>query len=54
MAFGHCVVAETGVGVCKFSGGTGKFTHFEAEVAVSYLGGLNCAWAGEYSYGKGD
>jgi hypothetical protein len=53
-AFGHCTVAETGLGVCTFSGGTGKFRHFEAEVAVSYLGGVNFAWNGSYGFSKVD
>ena len=53
-AFGHCIVAATGVGVCTFSGGTGKFRHFQAEVAVSYLGGVDFAWNGTYSFSDGD
>jgi len=55
-AFGHCALSlETGVGVCTFSGGTGKFTHFHASVAVSYVGGPSYAWEGTYSFiPKGD
>jgi hypothetical protein len=55
-AFGHCTVnLATGVGVCTFAGGTGKFTHFNASVAVSYLGGPDFAWEGTYSFnGKGN
>jgi hypothetical protein len=50
-AFGHCALnLETGVGVCTFSGGTGKFTHFQANVAVSNVGGPNYAWEGTYSF----
>jgi hypothetical protein len=52
-AFGHCRLEfATGVGLCTFSGGTGKFTHFNARVVVSYLGGPNWAWDGTYSFGK--
>jgi hypothetical protein len=54
-AFGHCTLSlATGVGVCNFSGGTGKFTWFHATVAVSYLGGPNFAWDGTYSFGPSD
>jgi hypothetical protein len=50
-AFGHCALnLATGVGRCEFSGGTGKFTWFQASVAVSYLGGPNFAWNGTYSF----
>jgi hypothetical protein len=50
-AFGHCrLVFATLSGLCTFSGGTGKFTHFEASVAVSHLGENNWAWEGEYSF----
>jgi hypothetical protein len=50
-AFGHCSLA---LGVCTFSGGTGKFTEFKASVNVSYLGGYNFSWAGTYSFDPGD
>jgi len=46
-AFGNCSLA---VGHCTFWGGTGKFTWFHASVAVSYLGGLDWAWGGTYSF----
>jgi hypothetical protein len=46
-AHGHC---STAINVCTFSGGTGKFAWFHAAVAVSYLGGLDFAWQGTYSY----
>jgi len=46
VAFGNCSLA---VGHCTFSGGTGKFTHFAADIAVSHLGGLDWAWDGTYS-----
>ncbi len=54
-AFGHCTLSlATGVGVCNFLGGTGKFTWFHASVAVSYLGGPNFAWDGTYSFSPRD
>jgi hypothetical protein len=46
-AFGNCSLA---VGHCSFWGGTGKFRHFHAGVAVSYLGGEDWAWDGWYSW----
>lgn len=50
-AFGHCRLnLITSAGLCTFSGGTGKFTHFSASVAVSSLGGVNWAWNGTYSF----
>ena len=54
-AFGHCRLEfATGVGLCTFSGGTGKFNHFHASAAVSYLGGPNWAWDGTYSFSPRD
>jgi hypothetical protein len=53
-AFGHCTVDAAGVGVCTFSGGTGKFNHFQARVDVSYLGGLDYRWSRTYSLSPGD
>ena len=50
-AFGHCSLA---LGVCTFSGGTGKFTHFNATVQVSYLGGFDWGWDGTYSFSPQD
>lgn len=47
VAFGNCSLA---VGHCTFWGGTGKFTHFEASVAVSHIGGYDWAWDGTYSF----
>lgn len=53
LAFGHCTLSlVTGVGTCTFSGGTGKFTWFHAEVDVSPLGGPDFAWDGTYHYGR--
>ena len=50
-AFGHCRLdLITNVGLCTFSGGTGKFTHFSARADVSYLGGPNWAWNGTYTF----
>jgi hypothetical protein len=52
-AFGHCALEfATGRGVCTFSGGTGKFTHFHARADVSYLGGFDWAWDGTYRFGR--
>jgi len=54
-ASGHCTLSlATGVGVCTFSGGTGKFTWFHASVAVSPQGGPNFAWDGTYSFSPRD
>jgi hypothetical protein len=50
-AFGHCSLA---LGVCTFSGGTGKFRGFNATVQVSYLGGFDWGWDGTYSFNPGD
>lgn len=48
-AFGHCTLTAS-VSRCTFSGGTGQFTHFNATVDVSYLGGPNYGWEGTYSF----
>ena len=54
-ASGHCKLEfATGLGLCTFSGGTGKFTWFEASAHVSYLGGPNWAWDGTYSFDPRD
>ena len=51
IAFGHVVLdLPTGPGTATFWGGTGKFSGFHASVAVSYLGGVNWAWDGTYSF----
>jgi hypothetical protein len=53
IAFGHCQVSlVNGTGLCTFSGGTGKFTTFDAhaEVSPSPLGGLKFVWNGTYSF----
>jgi hypothetical protein len=51
-AFGHCHLnLATGVGLCTFSGGTGKFTHFQASANVSRPKPEEpiFAWDGTYS-----
>ena len=56
-AFGHCtLVLATGVGFCTFSGGTGKFTHFQgsADVLCPAEAAPNCAVAGTYSFSPHD
>lgn len=50
-ANGHVVlVFATRSGRVTLDGGTGKFQHIQASVAVTHLGGVNWAWDGEYSY----
>ena len=54
-AAGHCQLnLVTGVGLCTFSGGTGKFTHFRGSANVSYLGGPYYAWDGTYGFDPRD
>ena len=54
-ASGHCALDPgTGNGLCTFSGGTGKFTWFEATAHVSHLAGPNWAWDGTYSFNPQD
>jgi len=53
VAFGHCTLSlVTGVGACSLSGGTGRFTWFQADVDVSPLGGPDFAWNGTYRYSR--
>ena len=56
-AFGHCTLIAP-VRLCTFSGGTGKFTHFQATATVSLPlggpGGPNFSWTGTYSLGPHD
>lgn len=48
---GHCKLSlATGIGACTLLGGTGRFTSFRANVAVSQVSGPNYAWVGTYSY----
>ena len=52
-AFGHCQLSlATGVGLCTFSGGTGKFKHFQGNVNVSQPNpeAPIYAWDGTYSF----
>ena len=56
-AFGHCtLIAATRQ--CTFSGGTGKFTHFQGTATVSLPlggpGGPNFSWTGTYSFDPRD
>ena len=54
-AFGHVVLdIPTGQGLVTISGGTGKFTRFQASVVVSHLVGRTFAWDGTYSFSKGE
>jgi hypothetical protein len=50
-AVGRCTLDfATGLGLCTFSDGTGRFSGFEARVEVSSLGGYDWAWDGTYSF----
>lgn len=52
-AFGHCALnATVGVGLCTFSGGTGKFTNFHGSFVVSNPSGLSWDLNGPYSFGN--
>jgi hypothetical protein len=55
-AFGHCHLnLATGLGRCTFSGGTGKFMHFDASFDVSApTDGVNWHWDGTYSFSPQD
>jgi hypothetical protein len=55
-ASGHCHLnLVTGIGLCTFSGGTGKFTQFAASVNVSPPSdGVNWHWDGTYSFSPRD
>jgi hypothetical protein len=51
-AFGNCSLA---VGVCTFSGGTGKFTQFHARVDVTHTADFSLwFWEGTYSFDPQD
>ena len=56
VASGHCHLnLETGLGLCTFSGGTGKFTSFQARADVSPpTDGVNWHWEGTYSFSPQD
>ena len=50
-AFGHVVLDfATGTGTVTLNGGTGRFRHFHARAAVSYLSGVDWAWQGTYTF----
>ena len=53
-AFGHCALdPATGLGLCTFSGGTGKFTTFSATAHVTpptMQDPVNWHWDGTYSF----
>jgi len=50
-AVGRCTLDfSTGLGLCTFSDGTGRFSGFQARVEVSSLGGVDWAWDGTYSF----
>ena len=49
-AFGHCNLPDGNNGTCVFTGGTGKFTHFQATITVSSQDGLTFHWEGPYSF----
>ena len=57
-AFGHCALdLATGLGLCTFSGGTGKFTGFSATAHVSpptIQDTVNWYWDGTYSFNPRD
>jgi hypothetical protein len=51
-AFGHCSLA---LGLCEFSGGTGKFTWFKATIDVSHNDDYSVwYWEGTYSFSPQD
>ncbi len=53
VAFGHVELNRvTRTGVLTLSGGTGKFQHFSADVALTFLYPLNWSWDATYSFGN--
>jgi hypothetical protein len=55
VAYGHVELNRvTRTGVATFSGGTGKFKHFSAHVAISFLSPGNWAWDGTYRFSPRD
>ena len=55
VAFGHVslnIVAKTGT--AWITGGTGRFKHFRATVAIAYVSGRNWTWDGPYTYVEGE
>jgi hypothetical protein len=57
-AFGHCVLnfgTDVSIGLCTFSGGTGKFSWFHASARVTCpTGSPNCDVEGTYSFNPRD
>jgi hypothetical protein len=55
-AFGRCTLElTTGLGLCTFSDGTGRFAGFNARVNVSGpTDGVHWHWEGTYSFGPTD
>jgi hypothetical protein len=50
-AFGHVVLDfATGTGTVRLNGGTGRFRHFHAAAAVSYIAGFDWVWQGTYKF----
>jgi hypothetical protein len=48
-AYGHVVLdLSTGLGTLRFTGGTGRFSGFQANVNVTCA--ATCAWDGSYSF----
>lgn len=55
VAAGHCTLVFASLpGLCTFSGGTGKFTHFHATVAVTVDATGLWHWDGRYSFSPRD
>jgi hypothetical protein len=55
VAYGHVELDRVArKGIATFTGGTGKFQHFTATVAISWLSPGNWAWDGTYSFSPKD
>ena len=53
VAFGHVELDRvTRTGTATFSGGTGKFQHFSASVAITWVSPRNWSLDGTYSFGN--
>jgi hypothetical protein len=53
VAYGHVELNRvTRTGTATFSGGTGKFQHFSASVAITWVSPGNWSWDGTYSFGN--
>jgi hypothetical protein len=54
VANGHVTLDLSALsGDVELSGGTGKFTHFQASVAVAHAGGDLWTWDGSFDFGNG-